>query len=588
MAQERAWAEDVDQICLQLVPPLLFASLDSWNHAQGSSPEHLRDAADRVAGAHQWVRVQVPELLRRLHNIIDEQWRESAGEVDVETRSRIAVAAAVFVSPRKRPKAGKQGQPTSTSSREPWITTTNTELALAILQHPRLSAEKGKDACLVGLDQVLVTHLLQAYLKPLFSTTPSPSINASTGRATRASSNIVDGAAALSGGGLMEGEVVWKGGDVERGADSSLMGRSIVVDVEGDVRFLHARHRALGCCNVLYVCFCSIQTSHSMGAHSWNENWALVLPPLLALLEDASPLYRLLGARILATTLLKTDGKERQIGTLLLRTGVAPLLRQVLQSSLTYISTRLSAALIQSATEALFLLTIATTADLHTAPSSSSSSLPYRCDGGKERFEQMSTLVDEGVLRVWVYASSTTDIQAEEAACLGTLDDDNSSDDEDGEADNVVNTSIDTLTRLAQADALAVGLARYLDLVLEFLTGQLLGLETRMARRLGPNEASMSLDREISSSRAVEALIRACKNAPGVRTWSTRCLAATARCWAILNELREDRRIQELQSHLRSIVKALEDAQPDVMRPHLQMLLTLDERTFAPLLGTAG
>ena len=259
----------------------------------------------------------------------------------------------------------------------------------------------------------------------------------------------------------------------------------------------------------------------------------------------------------------------------------------MLLSSLTYISTKLSAALMQSATEALFLLTIATTADLHTAPSSSY--LPYRCDGGKQRFEQMSTLVDEGVLRVWAYASSTTDIQAEEAASLGTLDgDNNSSDDGDGEADDVVNTSIDTLTRLAQADALAVGLARYLDLVLEFLTGQLLGLETRMARRLGPNEASMTLDREISSSRAVEALIRACKDAPGVRTWSTRCLTATARCWALLNELREGRRIQELQSHLRSVVKALEDAQPDVMRPHLQMLLTLDERMFAPLLGTAG
>jgi hypothetical protein len=139
------------------------------------------------------------------------------------------------------------------------------------------------------------------------------------------------------------------------------------------------------------------------------------------------------------------------------------------------------------------------------------------------------------------------------------------------------------ITRLTSRDALGVGIARYLDLTLEFLTAQMMGLETRLDRHMATDRAGVTLDREICSARAVEALIVVCKQAPGVQTWSSRCLDAVARCWALLQDHRPTSQIKTLFAHLHNIVKALVDAHPRLMAQQLQKLIDLDRITFALL-----
>ncbi|UZJ51781.1 hypothetical protein CBS101457_001101 [Exobasidium rhododendri] len=433
---------------------------------------------------------------------------------------------------------------------------------------------------MVQLDIGLVTHLLECYLKPLFSCTPSSSINASTGRAAKGSSRFVDSTDISSRAALMEDEIIWKGGDVESAAKKDLFGSRIVFDVDCKAGILQRRHRGLGSCNVLYICCCSIQALKIGTYNSWEQYWPLVLPPLLILLEDSSPIYRLLGSRILNTTLLRAKNNTMTTGTLLLRSGVATLFRQNLEASLTFISAKLSAPLLQSAAESLILLSQCTTADLRTSLSPSSHVVQ---DGGRERFSQLGKLIDEGVLRVWAYApASLSSLQeSREAPTEALLEDDI----ELREAIDVVDASIVVISRLTQDDALGIGVARYLDVGLEFLTAQLMGLENKLERRKDSKRGTVSLQREVYSAKAIEALLVVCKAAPGVRIWSSRCLDGVVRCWTLLQDRQINNQIRQLFAHLDGIVAALSEAQPDLMQKHCRTLLDLDEHFFAPLVG---
>jgi hypothetical protein len=585
MEETRAWEESVEKLCLRLTPPLLLASLDSWYYPQGDAEDDRKEATNRIIAVKRWVDGDVPKNLGNLYELLVAKNLSSKGDLNSQLKSCIACAAAVYVSPRLEPEFNdKDGLAESTDSREPWITATNTKLAVQILRHPIIGFGQSRDGSIsTALDVVLVSHLLQEYVKPLFGSTPSRNVNAATGRAAKAGLTDIAGTSTTA---LMEDEIIWKGGDVEHAAKCKVLGVTTIFEVEEDNRYLQRRHRGLGSYNVLYVCCLSIQAFQASGSSSWDHFWPLVLPPMLTLLEDSSPLYRLLGSRILNTTLLNGKDNMTLTGTLLLRTGVAALLRQNLVSSLTFISAKLSAPLLQSAATSLILLSQFTTANMY---SSTSSPLYVIQDGGRERFTQLDKLIDDGILRVWAYAPASIsalheskEVTSVSPVAASTPDDD---DDELTEANDVVNASIEALARLTRIDALGVGIARYLDVMLEFLTAQLMGLENKLERRKDSKRAMVSLQREIYSARAIEALLVVCKRAPGVRVWSSRCLDCVVRCWTLLQDQEATTQISRLLAYLDDILDALLDAQPDLMARQLQVLLELDEGFFMPLVG---
>jgi len=583
MDRTKVWEDEIEEICWQLTPPLLFASIDSWYYPQGDSEEHRLEASRRITAARRWVNQDVPSLLERLHSCILEKGQESRNSVSLEVKSSIVIATAVYISPRREQEAENFEGNSSSNSREPWITGANTKLAKTILCHPIVSLEPLQLPGPVCLDTALVSYLLEVYIKPLFQSTPSRKINASTGRATKVDRNISDSAGLSSSAALMEDEIVWKGGDVEHAANMKILGSDLLFEVKSQPSFLQRRHRALGSSSVLYICFLSIHAFHITGSSSWDHFWPLVLPPVLTLLEDSSPLYRLLGSQILNTTLFCNNEKGALVGSLLLRTGVAALLRQTLESSLTFISAKLSAPLLQSAAKSLILLSQITTTDLRSNPSMS---LNVNKDGGRERFAQLSKVVDDGVLRVWAYApASVSALDSEEVIMHTDKAIGIRVDGQEKEANDVVNASIDVLTRLTQPDALGLCIARYLDVTLDFLTTQLIGLESKLERRKEAKKDIVSLEREICSARAIESLLLVCRRAPGLRTWSSRCLDGVVRCWTVLQERQKNTQVQVLFVHLDGIIKALVEAQPGLLQQQLQKLLDLDEEIFSPLVS---
>lgn len=569
MTQDRSWVDSVEETCMQLTPPLLLASFESWSYPQGSSDEDRTQAALRREVVKQWVEEEVPKLLSRLHSLLNE--RKGDSDVSAFTKGCIVVACSAYISPRRE----SNGSTANNAGREPWTDAKNRRLAIAVLQHPFFTSNQHGQITLTCLHPSLVSYLLIEYLKPIFSASPSRNINVSTGRAAQVNVNLAKGTVAMSGGAQLDDEVMWKGGDVGKSPGATVLGSPVLFDVEYGNDLIRRRHRALGCYNLLYVCCDSLLVAREGAdvADPWKERWPLILPPLLAILEDSSPLYRLVGSQILSKTLLNRHFGESNVGSLLLQTGVATLLRQRLESNLTFISTELSAALLQSSAEALLLLSQATTSGLYQGFPAPRNVLQ---DGGKERCEQLSRLMDEGVIRIWAYAPTT----------VATMDFDtasNSMEGEDYEASDVINASIDVILRMTGKDALGIGIARYLDLTLEFLTAQMMGLEVRLDRHNATDRAGMTLDREICSARAVEAILIVCKQAPGILTWSSRCLDAAVRCWALLQDHHPTTQIKTLFAHLYNIVKALVDAHPRLMAQQLQKLVELDKAAFASL-----
>lgn len=555
-------SEEVQQICLELTPPHLLSLLDSWWYPQGDSEGHRSEAAHKVRVIRQWVDETVPSLLRRLHEIIS---RHPWHEFSLEVRASIVVAASVYISPTR--DAG--GSKASHVSREPWITTDNSKLANFILQE--VDADKDD-----GADFELIQYILVSYLKPLFSSSTPSSINANTGRAAPAISNLSGSATSSSRGNLMDDEVMWKGGDVERSKAISIIGQKVIFTIASGDPVLRSRHRAIGCFNVFF--FCCKSLTHQRPSN-WERVWPSVLPPLLTLLEDSAPLYRLIGSRILSTMML---GSPTIMGTLLLRTGVEPLLRERLESNLTYINTTLSAALLQSSSEALHLLTQATTSEMRLGYPSPLNAIQ---DGGKLRYNQLSKIIDEGVLRVWAYASASMP-DGEEGTLLPVSPgiDAKEMTRYDKEASDTINASIEILIRMTRDDALGIGIARYLDVMLEFLTAQLLGLETRLSRHSLEEQKEISLDREICCARAIEALLSSCRKAPGVRTWSARCLTTVARTWVSLEHQQKRKQAQLLRASLQSILQMLSLAEPVLFKDLSERLLKVDSGAISTLM----
>lgn len=490
-------------------------------------------------------------------------------------------------------------------------------VTLGILQHPLLAKEGHSQidrslAC--SVDAEIAVFLLGEYIRPLFRTTQSNNVSSSTGRAKNPTANLVDQSARR--GAPLDDEVIWKGGDLRTARNVRVLGSAIVTGLvethdvsDSNKRDLSEaiaeRHAGLGCAGVLYVCLSSIRdavrrsvtsraASDATNDDLWAEHWPLLLPPLLQLLEDPAPRYRLMGTAILGKTVLGAadphagsnciddDAQAHlrmRMSSLLLRTGVASLLARTLDANVTQISHGLAAALFQATSEAWLQLTSLTSADMarHDGRHGQYRAIlaNVKDDGGKARYERLSELIDAGILRTWAYAPSSARVEdildpdgAESEADTGggsveTEDDARGLDygwevcKESYEADNLLDVTFEALARLAGPGFLGVGIVRYLDACLEFLLQHLTaGLESKVSRwrqreteqhkqRGAAQTASVggmtaplpSLSRECCAANAVLALVNAARLCPGLKAWTAQCLIAAAKCWTLLDDV---------------------------------------------------
>lgn len=106
------------------------------------------------------------------------------------------------------------------------------------------------------------------------------------------------------------------------------------------------------------------------------------MPPLLALIDDSEPFYRLRGLHVLDALLNRTESH-----VLLRRTGLGQLIRNSVSTSLTYVNDISRAALVGEAV----------TVDIRM--------INVMADGDEQwRFDALSQLVIDGPMLIWRYS----------------------------------------------------------------------------------------------------------------------------------------------------------------------------------------
>ncbi|PWN34851.1 uncharacterized protein FA14DRAFT_160277 [Meira miltonrushii] len=515
----------IRQICMQLTPTLLLSTPSRWRAVEDE--DQLANntgisAKDRVVQnakvVTDWVQVEVPKQLQSLKQLME---GIPIDHFSIQLRALIAITVSKFISYRKAIAQPFSINVWTSSERYLFTSPENGEIASRILRLPIFSESNDT----LPLD--VVDTILQSYIRPLFSTTPSASINESSGRAKQKSKMHT------AGSGPREDEIVWKGGDPKRSAQMKCLGQDMLITKDGSTP-LQSRHMGIGAESVLFACCKSIEAAPLQDGDTWDRYSAEILPPLFQLLEDPSPRYRLAGTQILSTTLLagyKDPSRRLKVESLLLRTGLADLIRSIFEINFTFISVQISGALLQSTAEAFVKLMRITTEDL--VINDDPSPAHVVSDGGRARFEQFSLLVENGVLRVWAFAPSTTtlfEIGEDEQA-------QNRAEGDEYEDVDVIDASIEILKQAAQSDNLGTGIVRYLDVTLEFLMHQLSGIQDKLQRARekklnGNGKVSLvNLHREIVSAEAVLSILQASSDCPYVEDWCGKCILICAQCW---------------------------------------------------------
>lgn len=510
-----SWGDDdrarIEETCRLLTPPTRLSSVSG--------------ASASVANDDGWVEAQVPRLLEQLH----EQALRCPAEAGVELRSKIFVAAARFIDVRKpRPRLSPAPRdaflPTAAAGEEKTQAVARSIVLAVLGQQQQQSATVA-----------LARHVLAHYIKPLFSATQTDSVRTDTGRAASRPAGLVDNPLHRATSTAKE-DIVWKGGglDLPSTAAIRVLGEPMLLQVEGD-----HRNAALGSCHVLGAACQSLgrdvttraTTTAEEAVDAWSDLWPLVLPPLLTLLEDAGPRFRLAGARILATSLLSPSSVEARLraASLIGRTGLAPLLFAALETSFAYAASSsdpYAAPLLEASTDAHIRLALL----LQPRPGSGSD------DDEHSQRVRLYTVLDDAVLRIWAYSSTSSSSPASPS------DNDESS----CEPTDVLRTTMTTLLRLSQPDALGPALAPYLDTLLDFLcahfgSAERGALAMRAAAGLvdacrvrwcsgdrnGDGHGGGSND-EDKEKEGEETLV-----APGVARWSGKILASVCRAWTL-------------------------------------------------------
>ncbi|KAF8211565.1 hypothetical protein K438DRAFT_1807537 [Mycena galopus ATCC 62051] len=326
----------------------------------------------------------------------------------------------------------------------------------------------------------LVVQVLQNNVKPLFRSNPHPAINLETGRKL----------ARPAGG---------------PGASQDFYDSQTWKDHPG-------------ASNILLWCVRHIPSE------AYEECWYLVIPPLMALLDDYEARYKLMGVRITSIML------ERVPSSVLKRTGVDSLLMASLTRSLAQLQAPETPRLLPAAVS-----TSLTLIQLMTSP------------GSADRFDQLCALLGDGIIgSIWPYASERL------PALLA---------------------SIDALPPILEL--LGVGCARYMKV-----------LVAQLVHPLAPSEyEKKSTELQISSLRALCALIDACPER--IPQWKGTILNGVARCWVGIVDSPENPP-DGLKEALKNVCRALAVACPSVLKDEYPRFLAADTKNFEGLFQTTN
>ncbi|KAJ7783401.1 hypothetical protein B0H14DRAFT_2400764 [Mycena olivaceomarginata] len=327
----------------------------------------------------------------------------------------------------------------------------------------------------------LVVQVLQNNVKPIFRSNPHPSINLATGRKL-----------ARPAGGPAASQDFY---DTQTWKDHP------------------------GAANIVLWCVRNIQSE------AYEELWHLVVPPLMALLDDYEARYKLMGVTITSTML------ERVPPSVLKRTGLDSLLMASLNRSLTQLQSPETPRLLPLAVStSLTLIRLTTPA------------------GSAARFDQLCALLGDGIVgSVWPYAS--------------------------GDRLPALVASIDALPPVLEM--LGVGCARYMKVLVAQLVHPL----------APPNPTSAPL--QLSSLRALGALVAACPER--IPAWKGTILNALARCWVGAVESPDpddadaDASTWELKAALKTVSRALARACPSVLQDEYPRFVAADAEIFGDL-----
>ncbi|KAJ6627433.1 hypothetical protein B0H10DRAFT_1994498 [Mycena sp. CBHHK59/15] len=350
----------------------------------------------------------------------------------------------------------------------PWITSDSRSLANDILHN------------FSDPPQSLVVQILENNVKPLFRSNPHPSLNLETGRKL-----------ARPAGGPMASQDFY---DSQTWKDYP------------------------GSSNIVLWCL------RNMPSNAYEGLWHLVIPPIMALLDDYEARYKLLGINLTSVML------ERVPSTVLKRTGVDSLLRSSLNRSLAHLGSPETPSLLRGAiSTSLSLILLVTTV------------------GSADRFDQLCGLLGDGIIgSIWPYSSDRLD------ALLA---------------------SIEALPPVVEI--LGVGCARYLKVLI-----------AQLVHPLAPTEyEKTSVALQTSSLRALAAVIDACSER--MSHWKGTILNGVARCWVTNLDSSPDSFPEGLKQELRHVCFRLAAACPSVRQEEYPRFVAADPAIFEELLGVA-
>ncbi|KDQ20846.1 hypothetical protein BOTBODRAFT_124701 [Botryobasidium botryosum FD-172 SS1] len=279
------------------------------------------------------------------------------------------------------------------------------------------------------------------------------------------------------------------------------------------------KQRGIGCWNTIRWCI------QHLGREDIDEIWPLIIPPVMTILEDYDPPFKIRGL------LIVRDLLERVSGGLLKRTGIDTLFYSAFTTALTFLTSPETPSLLPL-TISCYRLLVEKTTD----PSS------------QTFYEKLWDLVSRGIINPWAWAGDNLEIMI---------------------------ASVDALPELVIS--LGIGSSRFLKAFIPQLSDNLIPKPyTLISRRL-----------QLSSAKCLIVIIQECK--PRIASWNGRILDGILRCWVSLQEAGEsgdtDGELSATLSQcLQDLCIALPEATPDLHKNEFCRLRELDETMFTPLL----
>ncbi|KAH7344835.1 hypothetical protein B0J17DRAFT_637027 [Rhizoctonia solani] len=282
----------------------------------------------------------------------------------------------------------------------------------------------------------------------------------------------------------------------------------------------------------------------NMDSNDIETLWPLVVPPLLTLLDDYKPIYKLKGVDVTQALLKKAPA------SLLRRTGVDELLFKVCLflnlGVIVYIY-------LQSLRGALLNLTS------DSAPELLRTTIPCYLalvdlvlpNDDLKRYTKLAEVITDVIIPGWLYASSRAEVMIESVYVLSLV-----------------------------VQALGAGSIRFLKAIIPQLT------ENLFPKEFSPIHATRKL--RIASAKC---LLLVMTNArPRIPHWRMRILDGLLRCWVDINENRPDDiglERDELREHLMAIFHELLATSQVLLENEISTLSTLDAQLFSGLVAEA-